>query len=412
MNRFADLLYSFIAIPVINTILPFLSIFHPKIRRRLTEEDAAMQHIAGLPKKQTRILFHAASMGELEQCVPIIHAIHELQPNIEIVVSCMSPSGYSHACNLPEVFAAVYLPVDTVRNARRFFDGVNVDVMIIDRYDVWPNHMREAQKRNIQVHLINATMPSMGQYRFIRARVRELYNSLTTITAVDAPDAATLSAFLGRPIPYRPDTRIDRVIERISEPDVHIQTFKRSDVATIILGSSWPPDEELVIVALASMASPQLRLIVVPHEPTEAAIAKIERHITCTRLSVATPTTDGHIVVDNIGSLLSLYSIADAAFVGGGFGAGVHSVTEPAGYGIPIACGPNFERSRDALALREQGALSVLTTLDMTKDWIHNSVLNVTSRQLRGERARAFLDSHTGSSRDYAQDIIASLNVQ
>ncbi len=412
MNSLADVLYTFVAIPVINTLLPFLAIFHPKIRRRRAEESAAMDHIAGLPKKHTRILFHAASMGELEQCVPVIHAIHELHPNIEIIVSCMSPSGYSHACKLEEVYAAVYLPVDTVRNARRFFDNINVDVMVINRYDVWPNHLREAQQRDIPVHLINATMPSMGQYRFIRARVRELYCSLSTITAVDATDSATMSSFLGRPIPYRADTRIDRVIERISQPDAHLQTFKRTDVATIILGSSWPPDEELVFVALASMASPQLRLIVVPHEPTEAAIAKIERRISCTRLSVAIPTTEGHIVVDSIGALLSLYSIGDAAFVGGGFGAGVHSVTEPAGFGIPIACGPNFERSRDALALREEGALSVLTTVDETKDWIHNSVLNVTSRQLRGERARAFLDSHTGSSRDYARDIIAGLNVK
>ncbi len=408
----AGVLYTFVAIPAINTLLPILALFNPKIRRRRAEESTAMEYIAGLPKKHTRILFHAASMGELEQCVPVIHAIHELHLNIEIIVSCMSPSGYSHACNLEEVFAAVYLPIDTVGNAQRFFDDLNVDVMVINRYDVWPNHLREAQRRDIPVHLINATMPSMGQYRFIRERVRELYQSLTAITAVDSSDAATLSSFLGRPIPYRSDTRIDRVIERISQPDAHLQTFKRNDVATIILGSSWPPDEELVFVALSSMASSQLRLIVVPHEPTEAAITKIERQISCTRLSEAIPSTDGHIVVDSIGALLSLYSIGDAAFVGGGFGAGVHSITEPAGFGIPIACGPHVERSREALALREEGTLSVLTTVDETKDWLHEVVLNSTSRQLRGERAQAFLDSHTGSSRDYARDIIAGLNVK
>ena len=90
----------------------------------------------------------------------------------------------------------------------------------------------------------------------------------------------------------------------------------------------------------------------------------------------------------------------------------MHSITEPAGFGIPIACGPHVERSREALALREEGTLSVLTTVDETKDWLHEVVLNSTSRQLRGERAQAFLDSHTGSSRDYARDIIAGLNVK
>jgi 3-deoxy-D-manno-octulosonic-acid transferase len=292
------------------------------------------------------------------------------------------------------------------------FEAIRADVIVIDRYDVWPTFMQEARHRGIPVVLMNATFPSAARSRALGGIVRSAYERIHTITAVSMADAGALSAWLGRTIPALPDTRMDRVLERIATPDPKVLGLRRPTVPTIVLGSCWPPDEEIMFDAVGIVGDPSIRLIIVPHEPTEDAMGRIERRLPVTRLSQVTDETTGHILVDAVGHLLSLYAIADAAHVGGGFGVGVHSLAEPAGYGVPLSCGPAIDRSRDGADLVELGACTVIRSAADAARWITSVVLEPRARQEAGSRALDYVRTRSGAAKQYAIHIASLINEQ
>lgn len=340
-------------------------------------------------------------MGELEQCVPIIAAVHAATPTLEIIVSCSSPSGVRHATTLPGITAVVYHPFEERHEITAFIAHVQPDVVMIDRYDVWPLFIEELHRRDVPVLLINATLPSSAGNNLLRSVITTTYRCLAHITAVTPDDALALQEMVGHPVSWLPDSRVDRILERVAHPGNTVVQVQHT-IPTLIIGSSWEDDLELLIPSIKELPADSLRVIIVPHEPVESTLASIEEALPCTRLSRVNEHSQGHIVVDSVGMLLSLYARADAAYVGGGFGAGVHSVLEPAGYGLPLACGPHIERSRDAVALHDQGACTILRTHIEARRWIHDVVLNDTTRAKIGERARAYVASQTGSSSVYA----------
>jgi 3-deoxy-D-manno-octulosonic-acid transferase len=401
-----QVLYNGLVLPLLRAVLVVAQLGSRKLRQRRSTERFALRSardVQGAP----RIMFHAASMGELEQVLPIMHILKHQLPECCIIYSCSSPSGYSHAIKQSCIDAVVYLPVDTKRNTREFLDALQPDIFVIDRYDVWPNVVHAASKR-CPVVLINATFPSVADSPLLTSWVERFYRSLTHISAVSEQDARRLSKLCNKDISWLPDTRIDRVVERITDHDSSVDSLRTSERPTLILGSSWTEDEDLVLSALKRINANNLRLIVVPHEPTEHAIARIEHAIECTRLSRIQGAYSGNIVVDSVGKLLSLYRLADAAFVGGGFGAGVHSTTEPIGYGIPVACGPHIGRSRDAQELKEAGLLRVVKTQEDVISWITSVVLDTQGLHRAKEKSHDYVRARTGSASRYA-DMLFSL---
>lgn len=404
-----EFIYTCIALPAMWLGMHLLAFVNPKMKRRVVGEAPSLNTLAASPKRAPRIHFHAASMGELEQCVPVMDLIRGSGRPVEVTVSCSSPSGYDHAQRLPGLTGSSYLPLDTRSKVRRFLDAARPDVIVIDRYDLWPHFINAASERNIPIHVINATMPSAGRLLVLRSWVRRMYSQVRCITAVSVSDAKHLQELLRRDIDQKPDTRRDRVLFKKKNVGDQFDYLRRTGVVTVVAGSTWPPDEDLLISALATLQDPTLRLVVVPHEPTEAALKRIESKMPVTRLSVATSETVGHIVVDSIGKLLGLYSIADAAYVGGGQGVGVHSVTEPAGYFIPIACGPRIERSDEASTLQHGMALTVATNANDIVEWITEVVKNANAQSIIKDELRTFILANTGASDDYAAMILADL---
>lgn len=378
--------------------------FVPKLAARVAQHSELLRSVPPRSSNHARVLVHAASMGELEQCVPIVSTLLTATPSLEIIISCSSPSGVRHAKTLPGITAVVYHPFEERHDIASFFASVQPDVVVIDRYDVWPLFIDELHSRDIPVLLINATFPSSATNRLLRSAMSTTYRRLTHITAVTTDDARLLQEFVGHTIPSLPDSRVDRVCERVA----HARDFfahLRRDTTTLVIGSSWDDDLAILIPSIRQISADDLRVVIVPHEPTESTLTSIETQLPCTRLSHATAETPGHIVVDTVGALLSLYALADAAYVGGGFGTGVHSVLEPAGYGIPLACGPHIDRSRDAVALRQQGACTVLRSQHEADRWIHEVARSADSRQRIGAVAHSYVASQTGSSNVYAAAI-------
>lgn len=409
MRYLVEIFYSLVALPAIWIGMRLLGLWNPKMQRRLASERQALDLLASTPKLHPRIHFHAASMGELEQCVTVIEHLTNSGIALEFTVSSSSPSGYEHALRLNHITAAAYLPLDTVRSAERFLSAARSDVIVIDRYDLWPHFIKGASDRGIPIHVINATMPSAGRSLLLRSWVRATYARVRSITAVSTHDATQLSELMRREIQWKPDTRRDRVVLQKKNIGDQFDHLKRSGITTIVAGSTWPPDEDLLITALRELNDPTIRVIIVPHEPTEAAISRIQGRLPSTRLSQSTSETVGHIIVDSIGKLLALYSLADAAVVGGGHGVGVHSVTEPAGYFIPIACGPRIERSNDASVLQLGLALTVVMNAKDLTEWILDVVLNTTIREIVDGELRTFILANTGASDDYTEMILRDI---
>lgn len=402
-----SILYNALILPILRLALWAGRLASPKLRLRAGAEQQALARAVqaiGTP----RILFHASSMGELEQVIPIMHELKRTLPNCCIMLSCSSPSGYNHAVRQQCIDAALYMPVDTRKNARQFIEATSPDIFVVNRYDVWPNIVQTAAAR-CRVLLINATYPSVADSPLLRTWVANFYSKISSITAVSESDAKRLSVLCDRQIQHIPDTRVDRVLERIASADTTTEILSSANRPTLLLGSTWPEDEDLLFAALTKADASRLRLIIVPHEPTEQALKRIEQHVACQRMSRIHSPYDGNVLVDTVGHLLSLYRLADAAYVGGGFGAGVHSTTEPVAYGLPVACGPHIARSRDAQDYHKVGLLTVASTPAELSSWIHGTFLDQSAREAVSLQSKDYVAQRTGSALVYAEMVVANL---
>lgn len=414
MGLLSTTIYRGLAIPALRIALAVLAPFRPKIAQRRREEQSAWENARKqlVTDARPRVWFHAASMGELEQILPIIERLKQQQPAACVVTTCTSPSGRDHALRQTCIDVALYLPLDSSSTMQRFIDAIDPVCVVIDRYDVWPSMVTNLHRRGVPTHLINATMPSAATKPFLRSFVSRMYAQLTTVTAVTSADADALSELLGRSIAYRPDTRMDRVADRVQRAALAHPALPVWSGNTLVLGSSWLEDERLMIEAWKRAEMQSWRLIIVPHEPSEAALVAIEQLIECQRLSSlqqedAQPSSQ-NIVVDSVGQLLELYGVATAAYVGGGFGAGVHSLAEPAGFGVPLACGPHVARSRDAAMLLHRNALNIVSSVNDGEQWLHNLQDHSYCLDM-GIRSQGLVTEHTGSSEYYLGMIRAHL---
>jgi 3-deoxy-D-manno-octulosonic-acid transferase len=398
-----DLFYSSIVIPAAKVFQGAASIVSSKWRRRAFGELRTWSALRSVDHIGPRMLMHAASMGEFEQLITVATEMKRRQPDLYIIASVFSPSAYDHARRCQDVDLAVYLPLDGRYTMKRFITRVQPDLVVVDRYDLWRNFAMTVRERRIPLALINATIPSAWKAPFIRPWMADTYRCCSMISAVTEVDAELLKEFTGRPtINVAHDTRMDRIVQRSAQHDPEIEAFRQHETTTIVMGSSWPKDEDLMVEALTIINDPSIRLIIVPHEPTETHLKRIQQRLPSTRLSAATPTTKGHLLVDSMGKLISLYRIAQAAFIGGGFGAGVHSVSEAAGHALPIACGPKIDRSRDGIALKAVDALTVVGTANELADWLRECVVDELAQEEIAGRSKNYVESRTGSSESIA----------
>jgi 3-deoxy-D-manno-octulosonic-acid transferase len=406
-------LYQGLAVTALRLGLGIIAPFSAKIRHRLAQEAPLWQQTSSqlVTDERRRLWCHAASMGELEQLLPIIERLRELRPDLCIVTTCTSPSGRDHAAKQKCIDYALYLPLDRQGAMSEFITTIDPLIVVIDRYDLWPAMISELHSRSVPIYLINATMPSSARWPLLRGFTRRMYQMVSHITAVSAEDASQLSTLIGKPVRWLPDTRLDRVMERIQRAADHVPSLPFWSGKTLVMGSTWPDDETMMLSAYTAIPRLDWRLIIVPHEPTEEALRSIEQRLPCRRLSkLANGTTSDspHILVDSVGRLLELYSAATAAYVGGGFGAGVHSLAEPAGFGLALACGPRTERSRDAAELIGTDALCILNSVDQFKQWLLQ-IDDPGYRAAAQRAARDYVSRNTGSSDAYIKQILEAL---
>jgi 3-deoxy-D-manno-octulosonic-acid transferase len=419
MKRFWQVLYGVLVIPLLWLVLRTLGLFNAKVRRGITGrkhlfEDLQRQVDALGPGK--RVWFHSSSMGEFEQAKPIIAALKNRSPEVQIIVSFYSPSGFEHSRKYPYAGVITYLPFDTPQGARRFLDLVRPDVAVMVRYDIWPNHIWELERRGIPIMIANATMRRQTQRRapFVRDFHHYVYNAIDNILTVSPLDVEAFRFYrLNRPvIEAIGDTRYDQVRFRSAEARKHaiIPRGVLDNKRVVVIGSSWPEDESVILPALFHLqeSMENLLFIIVPHEPTLEHIEELERELTgkasFLRFSVINEYAGERvIIVDSIGILLILYAAAHVAYVGGSFRQGIHTVLEAAVYGVPVLFGPHHRNSQEPLMLVGQGGAFIVNDSGELERTLRNLLEDEAARRTAGDRAAGFVEGNVGATERFLQ---------
>ncbi|HTK81015.1 MAG TPA: glycosyltransferase N-terminal domain-containing protein [Bacteroidota bacterium] len=392
-----------------------VSLFSPKVRRGIAGRKTLFQNLGEqlrrLPGGAKRVWFHSSSMGEFEQAKPIIAELRRRHPEIQVVVSFFSPSGYEHSRNYKLADVITYIPFDSYLNAEKFLDLVRPSAMIMMRYDVWPNHLWAAQRRQVPTFIASATLRSTTARRVpvLRQFFKSLYNSIDYILTVSDEDRRIFESLNVRHplLEVIGDTRYDQVLARSIESKAR-QLLSAAVVRNkriFVVGSSWSEDEDHIVPACTELMSKlgNLLVLLVPHEPTVEHLERVEERLNGNVSKIRFSEINGYrgenfIIVDSVGVLMPLYQYATVAYVGGSFGGGVHNVLEPAVYGVPILFGPNHKNSQEALQLLREEAAFVAEGTQPLAGLLQKLFDDEALRSRAGERARTLVTTNAGAT--------------
>ena len=334
---------------------------NPKARKMIEGQRQTMVTLEQKRGDGEWVWIHASSLGEFEQGRPLIERLRSERPELKILLTFFSPSGYEVRKDYAKADVVCYLPFDKPRAVERFLDLARPSVAIFVKYEFWGNYLESLRRRGIPTYIISAIFrPGQVFFRPWGGMFRNMLRCFTHIFVQDCASRELLGGIGVEDVTVAGDTRFDRVADilRGSKPFPIVENFAASAAVTLIMGSSWQPDEDIVIPYFNS--HPGLKLIIAPHEfdagRLEALRARIGR-----KVGLYSETNEQNasqldcLIIDRFGILSSCYRYASIAYVGGGFGAGIHNVNEAAVYGIPVIFGPRHTKFREAAGLKECG---------------------------------------------------------
>ena len=410
-------LYNLLVIPILWIGFLVLGFFNKKVRTGIRGRKALFPklraHLESMPQARPRFWIHTSSMGEFEQAKPIIAALKEKYPNGFVIVSFFSPSAFDHVQDYNSADFLCYLPFDSLRLARRFLTIIQPNAVIVIRHDIWPNHLAVAKFMGIPTLLVNASIQHPERFRkpLIRELYRFLFGSFDWVLTVSEESKSLYETYrLGRSrIEVIGDTRYDQVVQRAKEAENIIASLRKLKAGRkcFVVGSSWPSDEEIIFTALAHLHRERNMpwVILVPHEPAQEHVEKIERQLTYNGISFTRLSNLDKIgkeievlIVDRIGILASLYALGDLTFVGGGFGPGIHSVLEPAAFGKVILFGPRHTNSYEAGVLKRKGVGIVVQNGEQLYNILYTLLNNPQEILSLGKKSSALVETNRGAT--------------
>ncbi len=387
-------------------VLEIVAVFSPKMKLFVHGRRTVF---ATLEKKIGRedqtIWFHAASLGEYEQGLPVIEKIKVQYPKHKIVLSFFSPSGYEVRKNNTVADATVYLPLDSEQNAKRFLDLTRPELVFFIKYEYWPNYLLELKNRKIPTYLISGIFrKDQAFFKWYGGFYRQALDTFDYFF-VQNQSSKDLLVSLGKTnVSVSGDTRFDRVTAILEQDNYldFIAEFKQNNL-TIVVGSSWPKDENL-LVDYINKSKRHVKFIIAPHNIKKEQILELQSSIS--KKTVLFSEKEGEdlsdydvLIVDTIGILTKIYSEADIAYVGGGFGnPGVHNLLEPATFGVPIVIGPNYSHFAEATALvNMQGCVSISNQATLNEAF-DNLIQNDDIRYEKGHICSTFVRMNKGAT--------------
>lgn len=394
-----------------------------KFRRGLSSRRGLVDHYQtwGATSRDAArplVWFHASSVGEGLQALPVIELLRARRPDVQIAYTFYSPSAEQFAKSVRADFAD-YLPFDTFDHANAVVSALRPSALVFSKLDIWPALTERATAAGVRVGVISATLPESSGRRgfFARALLGDAYRSIDRVGAIDENDAERLRE-QGVPadrVTVTGDTRFDQVWARAQRASPFIQRL-RSSRPTLVAGSTWPSDEEHLLPAWTRIRDkiPDARLAIAPHETSDAHLRSIESWARSHALTLATlDAPDAQhadvVLVDRYGVLGDLYAVADVAYVGGGFhSAGLHSILEPAAFGAPVLFGPRHEKSREAAKLVQAGGGAVVTGVADLTIRLGYWLGSVPARDAAGSSARGMVQDGLGAA-ERSYDLVTAL---
>ena len=317
------------------------------------------------------IWFHASSLGEFEQGRPLIEKIKAEHPEYKILLTFFSPSGYEVRKNYGGADVVCYLPFDTPYRVKKFLDLSKPVMAIFIKYEFWDNYLSELKRRNIPVYIVSAIFRKEQLFfKWYGGMYRKVLSYFTHIFVQDDASRELLSKYGVTNVSVFGDTRFDRVqdvyknTKQVPMVDLFVNNNRSDNQLTMVAGSSWQQDEEVYLNYFNE--HPELKLIIAPHEIHKDHLMHIESMLKrpSIRLSEATEKDikgKSCLIVDSFGLLSSIYRYGDLAYIGGGFGAGIHNVLEAAVYGMPVIFGPKYQKFKEARDLLQVGGAFSIT---------------------------------------------------
>ncbi|MFT6064790.1 MAG: 3-deoxy-D-manno-octulosonic-acid transferase [Polaribacter sp.] len=357
--------------------LRIVAIFNKKIKLFVDGRKETFHKIADLKKDKT-IWFHAASLGEFEQARPIIEDLKKNHNQYKILVTFFSPSGYEVTKNYNLADVICYLPLDSKLNARKFIEEVKPSIAIFIKYEFWPNLLNELKKKEVSTILVSGILREKQLFfKWYGGFMRKSLEAFDHFFVQNKESKELLKLISFKNVTIAGDTRFDRVSEILEQDNLlnFISEFKNNQY-TMVAGSTWKEDEELLVQYINNEASENEKFIIAPHNIKSEAILELQKSIN--KKTVLYSAKENKVleeyqvfIIDTIGILTKIYASADIAYVGGGLKTGLHNILEPATFGIPILIGNKYNKFKEAVDLVNiGGCISVKNQEEFTENLI------------------------------------------
>lgn len=391
------------------------SLFDRKVRTMWRGERAAFDILKQkVDPSANYVWFHAASLGEFEQGRPLMEHLRRKHPEYKILLTFFSPSGYEVRKNYEGADIICYLPLDTPINAIRFLRLIRPVKAFFIKYEFWYNYLHILKHRNVPVYSVSSIFrPSQVFFRWYGGAYRGVLRCITHFYVQNETSRELLNGLGIDCVTVTGDTRFDRVL-RIKEQSKIlpvVESFRRGCPHVFVAGSSWPPDEDIFIRYF--LQHPEWKVIIAPHKIDEDHLQQIEQKLSGRRVVRYTHTDEKGasgaecMIIDCFGLLSSIYHYGDVAYVGGGFGVGIHNILEAAVWNVPVFFGPNNSHFQEAQVMKDgNGGLEISTYEDFEVQMNRLSSDDTYLKDL-GERAGQFVKSKAGAT----QRVLESVNL-
>jgi 3-deoxy-D-manno-octulosonic-acid transferase len=393
--------------------------FNEKVRKMWRGEREAFRILKEKVDPEAKyVWFHAASLGEFEQGRPLMEELRREHPEYKILLTFFSPSGYEVRKNYAGADIITYLPLDTITNARRFLRAVRPVMAYFIKYEFWYNYLHILKHRGVPVYSVSSIFrPDQVFFKWYGRQYGKVLNCFTHFFVQNEVSKELLAKIGIKNVTIVGDTRFDRVLQIkeaakqlpiveafVKESGVRSQeSVGHSKPKVFVAGSSWPPDEEIFIKYFNQ--HPEWKLIIAPHVIGEDHLRQIEKLLEGCKVVRYTKISENSeysenadvLIIDCFGLLSSIYRYGDVAYVGGGFGVGIHNLLEAAVWSVPVFFGPNNQKFQEAQGLKKNGGLEI-TDYESFASQMDRLAKDADYLKAQGEQAGRFVESLSGAT--------------
>jgi 3-deoxy-D-manno-octulosonic-acid transferase len=401
-----QILYNILVFKV-SLALKVIALFNKKVKLFVEGRAKTFEKLKNnISPSDTVIWMHCASLGEFEQGRPILEKIKEKHPTKKLVLTFFSPSGYEIRKNYNGADVVCYLPLDSVKNAKKFLNIVHPETAIFVKYEFWPNFLKELKTRDIDTILISGIFrENQAFFKWYGGFMRKALSAFSYFFVQDKVSETLLKSINLNNVIACGDTRFDRVYEITKQDNKldFISKFK-NNTYTLVAGSTWKEDEELLVNYINNEASEKEKFIIAPHNINAKDIQELKNSFSKKVVLFSEKESENLenyqvFIIDTIGILTKVYSYADIAYVGGGYTkSGVHNVLEPATFGLPIIIGPNYSKFIEVKELVDLKACFSVNNSKKLSVLLSSFFIDKIKRLETGSRALNYVIDKTGAS--------------